>query len=123
MKTVISISNARRIPLGHKCALFVNEDEVSIALDDADFDFDLLDQVMDLHRNVPRKNQLARGLIAKSLEEMMKIVGIVLNNLPKKSTDMDHMNVKPTFRKAIVSLKTVHQTAYNKLQDLVSKSK
>jgi hypothetical protein len=97
------------------------ESEFSVAFEDANYEFDNLENCLNLWTDIPNKYLLTRGLTAKSSEELRKCLLRALKNMP------DNLKViaktfNPVFAKEISKHVLALQDAINRLQEWQTKN-
>ncbi len=121
MKTILA-SVERRIERAKAPGYDISynpKNKLSIVLEFNDyevFNVRLISQVFPIWSNVPKKNLLDSGLMARSVKEMKGYLESMLNALPIKMRDYNKFT--PEFKKDIVKAIGTIQNAINSVQDL-----
>ena len=95
--------------LKNHVSLFVKDetdetDDYSIFFDDATFDFDLIEQVVDIFKGIPNKNVLSRALVSKEKKLFLEYLKIVLKNLSAFNTISTTKSFQKEIQKMIISI-------------------
>ena len=90
--------------LKNHVSLFIKDetddhDEYSIFFEDATFDFDLIEKVVDIFKEIPNKNLLSRALIANEKKIFLEYLKIVKQNISTFNTNT--INTTKSFQKEI----------------------
>ena len=68
--------------------IFWYEGEALLSFEDAKYDFDGIEGVLNLFSGVPSKNLMTRGLMADSLETLQSVIALALKNQPISNESM-----------------------------------
>lgn len=63
-------------------AVYLASEDCSVSFDDAQYDFDRLDETLQLYNKIPAANVLTRVVTAETPQELLRYIGLMIKSMP-----------------------------------------